>query len=86
MSQPLHLYGPLPELAQPDKGMDQVFDYSRMTGRYFKPDDRICVIIDNYDYSIVRDENDNGLGDLPGCHEDADLFQQRIADFEFSPD
>ena len=56
MSQPLHLYGPLPQTqtAEPDKGTEQVFDYSRMTGRYFKPDDRICLILDNTDYSSIR--------------------------------
>ena len=54
MSQPLHLYGPLPVSAEPDKGTEQVFDYGRMTGRYHKPDDRICLIIDNYDYSSIR--------------------------------
>ena len=52
MSQPLHLFGPLPESA--DKGAEQVFDYSRMSGRYFKPDDRICLIFDNYEYSGLR--------------------------------
>ena len=75
MSQPLHFYGPFPKSAQPDKGADQVFDYSRMTGRYFKPDDRVCVIIDNYDYSSIRNEHDIGFIDLPECHRNADLLE-----------
>ena len=52
--QDLHLFGALPESAQLDKGAEQVFDYSRMSGRYFKPNDRICLIFDNYDYSGLR--------------------------------
>ena len=81
MAQPLHLYGSLPE--SEDKGVDQVFDYSRMTGRYFKPDDRICLIIDNTDYSSIRWTDgrnyfDNliefGYSDNWSARDQADLF------------
>ena len=74
MSQPLHFFGPLPEL---DKGAEQVFDYSRMSGRYFLPDERICLIFDNSEYSEL---------DLPQCREQAQQFEERIAHFSFRPD
>ena len=52
MTKPLHLYGPFP---QSIKGVAQVFDYSRMVGRYFEPDDKICLIYDNVNYDKLRE-------------------------------
>ena len=52
MTKPLHLYGPFP---QSIKGATQVFDYSRMVGRFFEPDDKICLIFDNLYYHKLRE-------------------------------
>ena len=52
MTKPLHLYGPFP---QSIKGAAQVFDYSRMVGRFFEPDERICLIFDNVSYDKLRE-------------------------------
>ena len=85
MSQPLNLFGPLPESV--DKGANQVFDYSRMSGRYFKPDDRICLIFDNSDYSDLREcHGYEGFCDIPHCREEGERFEAGIAGFDFSPD
>ena len=55
-TQPLHLFGSYPEQYEPQvRGAIQVFDYSRMEGRYFEPDDRICLIFDNTDYNRLRE-------------------------------
>ena len=58
MTKPLHLYGPLPRA-------NQVLDYSSMVekikemkeklGRFFEPDDRICLIFDNASYDQLRE-------------------------------
>ena len=52
MTKPLHLYGPFP---QSIKGATQVFDYSRMVGRFYKPDEKICLIFDNVYYDKLRE-------------------------------
>ena len=52
MTKPLHLYGPLP---QSIKGAAQVFDYSRMVGRFYEPDDKLCLIFDNVNYDKLRE-------------------------------
>ena len=64
---------------------------NKVPDRYFIPDDRICLIFDNYDYSSIRwiDEEsgtEKGYDDLSDCRVDADRFMERIADFEFRPD
>ena len=51
MSMPLHFFGPNPLSIQ---GPSQVFDYSRMVGRFFEPDDKICLIFDNVSYDKLR--------------------------------
>ena len=85
MSQPLHFFGPLPATA--DKGAEQVFDYSRMSGRYFLPDERICLIFDNNDYSELRSEQGfEDFDDLPECRDEGQEFEEGITDFDFSPD
>ena len=65
----LHLLGPDPESDELyNRGADQVFDYSRMSGRYFKPDERICLIFENHDYSGLRSiEAFEKYKDLPAC-------------------
>ena len=53
-----------------------------MTGRYFKSDDRICLIIDNTDYSSIRfmgtncwgDPVEKGYPDNRIARDQADLF------------
>ena len=52
MTKPLHLYGPFP---QSIKGASQVFDYSRMVGRFFEPEDKICLIFENVSYEKLRE-------------------------------
>ena len=52
MTKPLHLFGPFP---QSIKGASQVFDYSRMVGRFYEPDEKICIIIDNVNYDKLRE-------------------------------
>ena len=52
MTKPLHFYGPFP---QSIKGAAQVFDYSRMVGRFFEPDEKICLIFDNVNYDKLRE-------------------------------
>ena len=52
MTMPLHLYGPIPQAI---KGAAQVFDYSRMVGRFYEPDDKICLIFSNEHYSKLRE-------------------------------
>ena len=32
-----------------------MFDYSRMEGRFFEPDDKICLIFDNVYYDKLRE-------------------------------
>ena len=53
MAKPLHLFGPNP-LSLTVKGANQVFDYSRMMGRFFEPDEKICLIFDNVHYGKLR--------------------------------
>ena len=45
----LHFYGSKPE-SNESRGAVQVFDYSRMEGQYFEPDDKLCLIFDNTKY------------------------------------
>ena len=52
MTKPLHLYGPFP---QSIKGAAQVFDYSRMVGRFYEPDEKICLIFDCVSYDQLRE-------------------------------
>ena len=54
MTKPLHFYGPLPQSITA-KGAAQVFDYSRMVGRFFEPDEKICLIFDNVSYDKLRE-------------------------------
>ena len=32
-----------------------MFDYSRMEGQYFEPDEKICIILDNTNYERLRE-------------------------------
>ena len=49
-----------------------MFDYSRMVGRFFEPDEKICLIFDNVFYDKLRElpefakryRNDDGMGSL----------------------
>ena len=52
MTKPLHLYGPFP---QSIKGAAQVFDYSRMVGRFYEPEEKICLIFCNEHYDKLRE-------------------------------
>ena len=69
MTKPLHLYGPFP---QSIKGASQVFDYSRMVGRFFEPDEKICLIFDCVKYDKLRElpefaerhRDNDGMGSL----------------------
>ena len=54
MTKPLHFYGPNPQSIT-NEGADQVFDYSRMIGRFFEPEDKICLIFDNEHYEKLRE-------------------------------
>ena len=51
-SKPLHFFGPNPQSIE---GPAQVFDYSRMVGRFFEPDDKICLIFSNEHYNKLRE-------------------------------
>ena len=93
MVKPLHFFGPNP---QSTKGAQQVFDYSRMEGRFFEPDDKICIIIDNADYGNLRKleefnkshmffSNALQFDDMPDTRIWADEFQEGIAAY-FSPE
>ena len=53
MVKPIHFFGPYPQ--QITEGASQVFDYSRMIGRFFEPDDKICIIFDNISYGKLRE-------------------------------
>ena len=89
MTKPLHLYGPFP---QSIKGAAQVFDYSRMVGRFFEPEEKICLIFDNVSYDKLRElpefserfnEGDSLGGkfiypDMPQARVWADDFEQGI--------
>ena len=71
MTKPLHLYGPFP---QSIKGAAQVFDYSRMVGRFFEPDEKICLIFDNVKYEKLRElpefseRHDSRVAERLGSH------------------
>ena len=52
IQRPLHLFGPEPE--EETKGEEPVFDYSRMSGHFFQPDDRLCLIVGNVKYDQLR--------------------------------
>ena len=60
MTKPLHLFGPFPqsESSAAVKGAAQVFDYSRMEGRFFEPDEKICLIFCNEHYGELRELNE----------------------------
>ena len=65
-----------------------MFDYSRMEGRFFEPDDKICLIFCNSRYDKLRklpefankQYNDNELvyADLPRARKWADEFEKGI--------
>ena len=52
IQRPLHLFGPEPE--EETKGEEPVFDYSRMSGHFFQPDDKLCIIVGNVKYDQLR--------------------------------
>ena len=99
MTKPLHLFGPFP---QSIKGATQVFDYSRMVGRFFEPDEKICLIFDNVHYDTLRERPEfsykypEGYGpyftnidmypDLPQARVWADTFEEGIKAFDFRDD
>ena len=72
-----------------------------MVGRYFEPDEKICLIFDNTDYERLREMPEYAerwnegstkfksgpfvYGDLPIASKWADDFQEGIAEFDFSP-
>ena len=68
MTKPLHIYGPFPQSITA-KGAAQVFDYSRMVGRYFEPDEKICLIFDNVYYEKLRE-----LPEFAEKYEDVDYM------------
>ena len=51
---PLHFYGPDPESDESASRGKAIFDYSRMKGRYYAPDEKICLIFDCVDYKDLR--------------------------------
>ena len=58
-----------------------------MVGRYFEPDEKICIIIDNVNYEKLRElpEFDNQLyKDMPQAREWADTFEEGIKAYGFS--
>ena len=67
-----------------------------MAGRFFIPDDKICLIFDTANYNELRKrpefaKNDELEGqlmyrDLPEASEWAQEFQTGIADYGFAPD
>ena len=84
MTKPLHLYGPFP---QSIKGVEQVFDYSRMVGRFFEPDEKICLIFDNVKYDKLRELPEFAeYHDMPEAREWADAFEQGIKGYGFNED
>ena len=91
----MHFFGPNPESNQP-RGAIQVFDYSRMEGQYFEPDEKICIIFDNTDYSTLRELPEfqerwnKGAGgfrfcDVPQAREWAGDFAEGITSFGIKP-
>ena len=54
MLKPLHLFGPFPQSVT-IKGVSQVFDYSRMEGRFYEPDEKLCLIFCNEHYDKLRE-------------------------------
>ena len=84
MTKPLHLYGPFP---QSIKGAAQVFDYSRMVGRFFEPDDKICLIFDNVSYDKLRELPEfANFNDMPHAREWADTLDEGIKAYGFGAD
>ena len=71
MTKPLHIYGPFPQSITA-KGAAQVFDYSRMVGRFFEPDDKLCLIFDNVNYDKLR-ENSEFTGRFPDIQDEGSL-------------
>ena len=70
-----------------------------MIGRYFEPDDKICLIFDNVYYDKLRERHDAKWGDnelfgayrnqfmyadMPRAREEADTFEQGIKALGFS--
>ena len=70
------------------KGTAKVFDYSRMVGRYFEPEEKICLIIDTVNYSLLREipefDNSNLSADMPRAREWANTFAEGIKAYGFS--
>ena len=102
MSKPLHMFGPFPQSPQSEsaavKGASQVFDYSRMEGRFFKPDVKICFIVCNEHYDKLRKlpefaqkhefgslVNKLQYPDMPRAREWADEFEQGIKEYGIFP-
>ena len=75
MTKPLHLFGPDPLSI---KGVAQVFDYSRMVGRFYEPDEKICLIFDCVRYHKLREIPDLYYRDMPRAREWADEFEEGI--------
>ena len=66
-------------LSQLSKVLNQQLDSQQQQyGTYFKPDVKLCLVIGNHDYSIVRDRCGNGFADLRGAEKDADIFEKNI--------
>ena len=59
----LYLVGPDPNGDGSMVTAPQVFDYARMAGKFFMPDDKICLIFDICDYSELRKRPEFGKSD-----------------------
>ena len=66
-----------------------------MVGRYFEPDEKICIIIDNVKYEKLRElfefneDSYDGIPyyrDMPEAREWADTFEEGIKAYGFSED
>ena len=60
-----------------------------MVGRFFEPDDKICIIIDNVNYKRLRripGYNSSDYQDFPLARVWADEFEEGIKAFGFSPE
>ena len=59
-----------------------------MIGRFFEPDEKICLIFDNVNYAKLREipefEDEYDYGDMPQAREWADTFEEGIKAFGFS--
>ena len=77
-----------------------MFDYSRMEGRFFEPDEKICLIFDNVNYRKLRElpefagrharidslRNELIYPDMPRAKEWTDTFEEGIKAYGFSED